>query len=73
MGTTNGSLANPYVQSTFPFYNFLTATAGSFNFFQARWAALIALDQKFNRMFLTSSAQQRIFSNWRQLKFTREA
>jgi heme/copper-type cytochrome/quinol oxidase subunit 1 len=73
MGSTNGSLANPYIQSTFPFYNFLTATSGSFNFFQARWAALTALDQKFNRMFLTSSAQQRIFSNWRQLKFTREA
>jgi hypothetical protein len=72
-GATNGSLSNPYIQSTFPFYNFLSATSESFNFFQSRWTALTALDQKFNRMFLSSSAQQRIFSNWRQLKFTREA
>jgi len=38
-----------------------------------RWLAINAFDQKFYRMFLTSSTQQRIFSNWRQLKFTREA
>ena len=31
------------------------------------------MDQKFYRMFTTSSMQQRIYSNWRQLKFTREA
>ena len=30
-------------------------------------------DEKFYRMFNTSSMQQRIYSNWRQLKFTREA
>jgi len=35
--------------------------------------ALSTLNQKFNKMFLTSSLQQRIYSNWRQLKFTREA
>ncbi len=73
LGAVGGSSKNPYIQSTFPFYNVLNATSGPFNFFQSRWIALTALDQKFNRLFLASSAQQRIFSNWRQLKFTREA
>jgi len=31
------------------------------------------MDQKFYKMFSTSSTQQRILSNWRQLKFSREA
>lgn len=31
------------------------------------------MDQKFYKMFDSSSTQQRILANWRQLKFTREA
>lgn len=34
------------------------------------WATM---NQQFYRLFLTSSMQQRVLSNWRQLKFTREA
>ena len=41
-------------------------------FINQRWIALNALDQKFYRMFNTMSLQQRVLSNWRQLKFTRE-
>lgn len=54
------------------FYNFflLLHTPGILN---TRWISSNALDQKFYRMFATSSLQQRIYSNWRQLKFTREA
>ena len=38
-----------------------------------RWLSLNSLDQKFYKMFASISTQQRIFSNWRNLKFTREA
>jgi len=38
-----------------------------------RWLSLNSLDQKFYKMFASISTQQRIFSNWRSLKFTREA
>ena len=38
-----------------------------------RWLSINALDQKFYKMFSSISTQQRILSNWRQLKFTREA
>lgn len=38
-----------------------------------RWLSINSLDQKFYKMFSSISTQQRIFSNWRQLKFTREA
>jgi heme/copper-type cytochrome/quinol oxidase subunit 1 len=38
-----------------------------------RWLSINSLDQKFYKMFSSISTQQRILSNWRQLKFTREA
>ena len=38
-----------------------------------RWFSVNSLDQKFYKMFSSTSTQQRILSNWRQLKFTREA
>jgi hypothetical protein len=41
-------------------------------FVNQRWLALNALDQKFYRMHNTMSMQQRVVSNWRQLKFSRE-
>ena len=41
-------------------------------FVNQRWLALNALDQKFYRMHNTMSLQQRVVSNWRQLKFSRE-
>lgn len=55
------------------FYNFFIVLASSSDVLNTRWIAVNALDQKFYKMFATSSMQQRIHSNWRQLKFTREA
>lgn len=42
-------------------------------FINLRWVSINAMDQKFYKMFDSSSTQQRILANWRQLKFTREA
>ena len=60
--------ANP----TTAFFNFflLLSESGPLH---TRWVSNNTLNQKFYRMFATSSLQQRIYSNWRQLKFTREA
>lgn len=55
------------------FYNFFVLLSSSQDVLNSRWLAVNALDQKFYRMFATSSMQQRIYANWRQLKFTREA
>ena len=41
--------------------------------FNNKYISLSSLSNKFNKLFLSSSLQQRIYSNWRQLKFTREA
>ncbi len=43
------------------------------NFINFRWVSLNAMDQKFYKMFDSSSTQQRVLANWRQLKFSREA
>ena len=42
-------------------------------FINLRWISINALDQKLYTMFNSSSIQQRILANWRNLKFTREA
>jgi len=44
-----------------------------FNFSNIRWFSFSNLDQKFQKMFFSSSTQQRVLANWRQLKFTRES
>ena len=77
---------NEDLDSTFSPNNYhatnVTPTASFYNFFllistpevlNIRWVSTNSLNQKFYRMFTTSSLQQRIYSNWRQLKFTREA
>lgn len=61
------------VSFTGGFYNFSVLLSSSSDVLNSRWLAVNALDQKFYRMFATSSLQQRIHANWRQLKFTREA
>jgi hypothetical protein len=38
-----------------------------------RWLSFTSMDQKYHKMFLSSSTQQRILGNWRQIKFSREA
>ena len=55
------------------FYNFFYVFTSDSYILNKKWIALNTLNQKFYRMFSTSSMQQRIYSNWRQLKFTREA
>ena len=62
-----------YVNSTDGFYNFFFILSTQTKFINNRWLSINSMDQKFYRMFTTSSMQQRIYSNWRQLKFTREA
>ena len=64
---------NKRFNNTDAFYNFFYTLSNDFNFTNKKWIALNSLNQKFYRMFNTSSMQQRIYSNWRQLKFTREA
>lgn len=67
------AINNTYIPSTNGFYNFFFLLSDSSNFINHRWLAINSMDQKFYRMFTTSSMQQRIYGNWRQLKFTREA
>jgi heme/copper-type cytochrome/quinol oxidase subunit 1 len=55
------------------FFNFYYLNSNNVNFKDVRWVSLNALEQKFNKMFSTTSTQQRIIANWRQLKFSREA
>lgn len=55
------------------FYSFFFFLNKNNNFLNTRWVSLNTLNQKFYKMFHTSSMQQRIYSNWRQLRFTREA
>lgn len=55
------------------FNNFFHLLTKENEFINKRWISFNAVNQKFYKMFLTSSMQQRIYGNWRQLKFTREA
>jgi heme/copper-type cytochrome/quinol oxidase subunit 1 len=71
--TGTSSAFNVNISSTFGFFNFFHVLSSESTFINHRWLSVNALDQKFYRIFNTSSMQQRIYSNWRQLKFTREA
>jgi heme/copper-type cytochrome/quinol oxidase subunit 1 len=62
-----------HFNATHGFYNFFFTLNNEHYLLNERWISMNALNQKFYRMFSTSSMQQRIYSNWRQLKFTREA
>ena len=55
------------------FYNFFFSLNNPDLDLNLKWISTNSLNVKFNRMFLTSSLQQRLYSNWRTLKFTREA
>jgi len=54
------------------FFTFVKLNQNNENF-NNRWISLNSLNQKFYKFFLTTPLQQRIYLNWRQLKFTREA
>lgn len=59
--------------STNSFYSIFLNLNTATNEFNTYWVLNESLNQKFYRIFLTSSIQQRVYSNWRQLKFSREA
>ena len=67
------SLNTSKLSNTDGFYNFFYVLSSDNIILNKKWISLNTLNQKFYRMFNTSSMQQRIYSNWRQLKFTREA
>jgi hypothetical protein len=58
------------VDNFFNTFNLLQNNNGLIN---TRWVSWHPLNQKFSKMFNSSSTQQRILANWRELKFTREA
>ena len=55
------------------FFNIFSILENNNGFMNSRWISLPSLNQKFSKMFNSSSTQQRILANWRDLKFTREA
>ena len=55
------------------FFNTFYLLKQNNGFINLRWVSINSLDQKFYKMFDSSTTQQRILANWRQLKFTREA
>lgn len=59
--TTNKNNVDP--APTNNFYNFFYILSDSQNLINRRWVAVSAMDQKFYKMFTTSSMQQRIYSN----------
>ncbi len=61
------------VSPTGGFYNFFSSFTLNTGFVNLRWLSINTLDQKFHHMYTSSSMQQRVYANWRQLKFTREA
>jgi len=64
---------NPSIQPTYSTFSLFLNLDSLQSFIDSRYFAVLSVDQKFVSMFLTSSLQQRILANWRQLKFSREA
>ena len=65
---------NKYNLSSIDWFFYITNLFNKdFNLINNRWIDYNVFNQKFYKFYLTSSLQSRIYSNWRQLKFTREA
>jgi len=62
-----------HIQPFDNFFNIFSILKGNEGYVNTRWIALNSLNQKFYKMFNSSSTQQRILTNWKQLKFSREA
>jgi len=45
------------------FYNFFYLFSNTNGYINSRWLSLNSLDQKFYRMFMSSTMQQRIYTN----------
>jgi hypothetical protein len=61
------------VDNFYNLYNSVRSSIKTSDLVSTRWISFLSMDQKFYKMFTSSSTQQRILANWRQLKFTREA
>jgi heme/copper-type cytochrome/quinol oxidase subunit 1 len=70
-GMVNRSIRS-YLTTIHPFFNLFTIFANT-SLENPFWLILPNASQKYHKMLLTSSMQQRLYSNWRQLKFSREA
>jgi len=62
-----------HIQPMDNYFNLYYLLKTNEGFINLRWLSLNTLNQKFYKMFNSSSTQQRILTNWRHLKFTREA
>lgn len=62
-----------HVNPTDSYFNLFYFFKKNEGFVNLRWVSVNSLDQKFYKMFNSSSTQQRILANWRNLKFSREA
>jgi len=62
-----------HVNPTDSYFNLFFFFKKNEGFVNLRWVSINSLDQKFYKMFNSSSTQQRILANWRNLKFSREA
>jgi heme/copper-type cytochrome/quinol oxidase subunit 1 len=62
-----------HVNPTDSYFNLFFFFKKNEGFVNLRWVSVNSLDQKFYKMFNSSSTQQRILANWRNLKFSREA
>lgn len=51
------------ISNNAPFYNFFYLMSNSQGFINKRWLAINVMDQKFYRMFMSSTMQQRIYTN----------
>jgi heme/copper-type cytochrome/quinol oxidase subunit 1 len=54
-------------------WNFFFILSKDSEYNTLRWTSFLNLEQKFHSMFFSANTQQKVFANWRQLKFTREA
>lgn len=58
-----GTKHSAIIQPTYSIFNFFSSNNDFDAFINTRYQSIAALDQKFAKMFLTSSLQQRIFAN----------
>jgi heme/copper-type cytochrome/quinol oxidase subunit 1 len=70
---TNNEVEVRQIGSMSGFYSLFLTVTDDRNLTSPHWVVNNTLNQKFHKIFLTSSMQQRVYENWRQLKFSREA
>lgn len=61
-----------YINHLYNYFNFFKINSNLIDL-NARWVSVNSINQKFIKMFESNTTYIKILSNWRQLKFTREA